>query len=168
MIFALLKAYWKPISIAFIIASGYWYVSSLQRDNVALKATIEAVKATAKQQVADNALKLKSANILAANAKSSYEAEIKLRDLNRAKLTKDLENEKDNINRLLNTASKLRLDNATRDAVSEIPIATELLTRERADSNTITIITEACKLTTLDYNTLHQAWVDNCKIYGCE
>jgi plasmid stability protein len=151
-----------------ILASGYFYISSLQDDNAALRATIEASKAIARQQVAENALKFKSAQITAATHKASYEAEIKLRDLDRVKLKKGLENEKANISAMLDDAYKLRLDSISSRTSSKVSNSTDLPASERSDSNTITIITEACRLTTIDYNTLHQAWTDNCKIFGCE
>ena len=167
-ILKIIGSYWKPLVFALLIASTFYYKTALSTAVKEHKDYMTAQAAAVDSQKAADKIKVEAANILSDNRKSSYEAEITLRDLDRVKLKKDLENEKSNIDAMLATAYQLRLDSASSRTASKVSAATAIPAGSRADSNTIATIIEACKLTTLNYNTLHQAWVDNCAIYGCE
>ena len=81
VMFTLLRTYWKPLLIALILALGYWYISSLQSDNVALKATIAAYKATASAQVERNKIIIKQQEQITADVVQSYSNSVdKLKD----------------------------------------------------------------------------------------
>jgi hypothetical protein len=99
------------------------------------------------------------------NHEAEYKEAIEKLNLDRNKLRKDLQNEVNRYNSLI-AFSKLRQNNTSSSGVSKNESATSLSTDIRTDG--ITTIINACRLTTLDYNALYDAWMIQCDIYGCE
>ena len=102
------------------------------------------------------------------NSQRQHEQEVARLNLNSYKIKKDLENEKGNIASLLNDSYQLRVKQASSDSsrVSEVSDATKL-SAEGSGHLTITL-TQAGQSCALDYQDLMNAWLDNCKLYGCK
>jgi hypothetical protein len=96
---------------------------------------------------------------------SEYQAKLEKLNLDRNKLRKDLKNEVNRYNSLI-AFSRLRQNNSSSSGLSKNESATSLPTQIGRDS--YSTIVDACRLTTLDYNTLYDAWMIQCSIYGCE
>jgi chromosome condensin MukBEF ATPase and DNA-binding subunit MukB len=99
------------------------------------------------------------------NHEAEHKAAVDKLNLDRNKLRKDLQNEVNRYNSLI-TFSKLRQNNTSNSGVSKNESATSLPTEVGRNSNST--IVDACRLTTLDYNALYDAWMIQCDIYGCE
>jgi len=162
----LLRAYWKPLLAFLILASLYGYIHVIRSDNASLKADIVARDVTAKaQEVKIVELSRISKTIQANNAKA-YQLEIAKRELNSAKLKKELAREKSNIIAMLNDAYKLRVNSASRGTVSEVPTTAKISTDGNSNA-TITLV-RAGQSCAVDYNELMKSWLDACNVYGCE
>jgi hypothetical protein len=99
------------------------------------------------------------------NHEAEYKEAIEKLNLDRTKLRKDLQNEVNRYNSLI-AFSKLRQNNTSSGGVSKNESASSVSTEVGGDG--ITTIVNACRLTTLDYNALYDAWMIQCDIYGCE
>jgi hypothetical protein len=96
---------------------------------------------------------------------AEHKAAVAKLNLDRNKLRKDLQNEVNRYNSML-AFSKLRQNNTSRSGVSKNESAPSLSTDLGSDG--ISTIINACRLTTLDYNALYDAWMIQCDIYGCD
>ena len=167
ILFNLIKAQWRIILLAAVIALAYYY-KTCYNASVAELATFKADIATLEVKTkAINDEKLRIAKITALDSETEYKNEIKRRDLNSAKLKKDLENERKNIIALLANANKLR-NKAASDSksVSDFSTTSEVFTIGGSNT-TVTLIT-AGQSCAIDYKELMNAWLDACKVYGCE
>jgi hypothetical protein len=99
------------------------------------------------------------------NHEAEYKEAIEKLNLDRNKLRKDLQNEVNRYNSLI-AFSKLRQNTTSSSGVSKNESATRVSTEVGGDG--ISTIVNACRLTTLDYNALYDAWMIQCDIYGCE
>jgi hypothetical protein len=129
----------------------------------------EAFKANIEMIAKENEQKIKTLGTIYDKQIKKHEAEHKAAvdklNLDRTKLRKDLQNEVNRYNSLI-AFSKLRQNNTSRSGVSKNESATSVSTDIGSDG--ITTIINACRLTTLDYNALYDAWIIQCDIYGCE
>lgn len=97
-----------------------------------------------------------------------HKAENDARDLDRAKITKDLKNE---INRNSSLFSDVILykHRAFSAGLSKDEIPADILTEGARDCNrTIAILTKAGQSCAIDFNALWTEWDNICKVYGCE
>ena len=166
ILISLLRAYWKPLILAVILAYCFYAYNSLQRDNASLKAKIQASIALAKAQETKIAEQSRISKTIQANNAKAYQLEIAQRDLNSAKLKKELANEKSNIINMLNDAYQLRVNAASRGTVSEVSNATKV-SADGSGNATITLV-RAGQSCAIDYNELMKSWLDACKVYECE
>jgi len=129
----------------------------------------EAFKANIEMIAKENEQKIKTLGTIYDKQIQKHEAEHKAAveklNLDRTKLRKDLQNEVNRYNSLI-AFSKLRQNNTSSGGVSKNESASSVSTDIRADG--ISTIINACRLTTLDYNALYDAWMIQCDIYGCE
>ncbi len=141
-------------------------------DYSAIVSELEAFKAKQAQLVAEKKkeaeLLRKSAEIQHKNSYERYKQEIESRDLDRDKLKGSLTNEKNRIASLLNDI-RVYQNRASGDGLSEAESPACPSPEKWADSNrTFAEVIKACQLTTVDYNTLRDAWDIECSIKGCE
>lgn len=161
-------AHWRVICIGLMLCAIFYYKTCYERTTRELEAFKANIAHLVQVKEAENAQIKKSADIMAKNAHTAYLDEISRHNLDRAKLTKDLANEKDNLNNLLNDAYQLRLNLAGSRTSDKVPTSTELLTESERNRNTIATLVKSCQDTTIAYNSLMQSWIDNCALYGCE
>jgi hypothetical protein len=129
----------------------------------------EAFKANIEMIAKENEQKIKTLGTIYDKQIKKHEAEhkeaIEKLNLDRTKLRKDLQNEVNRYNSLI-AFSKLRQNNSSGGGVSKNESTSSVSTEVGGDG--ITTIVNACRLTTLDYNALYDAWMIQCDIYGCE
>jgi hypothetical protein len=129
----------------------------------------EAFKANIEMIAKENEQKIKTLGTIYDKQIQKHEAEhqaaVDKLNLDRTKLRKDLQNEVNRYNSLI-AFSRLRQDSACSSRLPKNESTTSLPTEVGRNSNS-TII-NACRLTTLDYNALYDAWMIQCDIYGCE
>jgi uncharacterized membrane protein YhiD involved in acid resistance len=129
----------------------------------------EAFKANIEMIAKQNEQKIKTLGTIYDNQikkhESEYQAKLEKLNLDRNKLRKDLQNEVNRYNSLI-AFSKLRKNNSSGSRLSKDESTTSLPTEVGRDS--YSTIIDACRLTTLDYNALYDAWMIQCDIYGCE
>jgi hypothetical protein len=117
----------------------------------------------------ENEQKIKTLGTIYDNQIKKHEAEHKAAveklNLDRTKLRKDLQNEVNRYNSLI-AFSRLHKDSASSSRLSKNESTTSIPTEVGRNSNTT--IVDACRLTTMDYNALYDAWMIQCDIYGCE
>jgi hypothetical protein len=129
----------------------------------------EAFKANIEMIAKENEQKIKTLGTIYDKQIKKHEAEHKAAveklNLDRDKLRKDLQNEVNRYNSLI-AFSRMRQNNTSSGGVSKNESATSVPTNIGSDG--ISTIVNACRLTTLDYNALYDAWMIQCDIYGCE
>lgn len=103
------------------------------------------------------------ANQLAKKAKE-YQANINRLNLDRAKLKKGLQNEINRTGSLLNDV-RLYQNRSSGAGLPKDESASDPSAQEWPDGYRTLI--DTCKLTTLDYNALYDAWMLQCNIYRC-
>lgn len=160
--------YYKEILIVLMFL--LW--QSAKSDYSAIVSEFEAFKAKQAQLVAEKKkeaeLLRKSAEIQHKNSYERYKQEIEARNLDRDKLKRNLINEKTRIASLLNDV-RVYQNRASSNGLSEAEIPACPSAKEWTDSNRIfNEVIKACQLTTIDYNTLRDAWDIECAIKGCE
>jgi hypothetical protein len=96
---------------------------------------------------------------------AEHKAAVEKLKLDRNKLRKDLQNEVNRYNSLI-AFSKLRQNNTSSGRLPKNESTTSLPTEVGRNSNST--IVDACRLTTMDYNALYDAWMIQCDVYGCE
>jgi len=131
----------------------------------------EAFKAELSKQAEINRIKNENlANIhklqLGKLAKD-YQANIEALNLDREKLKKGLQNEINRTGSLLNDV-RVYQNRASGAGLPKDESPSSISAEERTDCNaTITQLVEAGKSCALDYNSLYDAWMTHCNIYGC-
>lgn len=158
--------HWRIVFIGLILCATFYYKTAYQRtvqEFQLYKADI--AKVVAKKEY-ENEIIRKQSKITLDNNKQQYENDLKRYKLDRTKIAKELDNEKENITNLLNDAYRLRMQSSG-SGICEVPTPSKTPT-SRSDNNTIIALVESAKLCAIDYNSLMKAWKDNCVIYGCE
>jgi hypothetical protein len=129
----------------------------------------EAFKANIELIAKENKRKIKTLGTIYDNQikkhETEYQAKLEKLNLDRNKLRKDLQNEVNRYNSLI-AFSRLHKDSASGGGVSKNESASSVSTDIGTDG--ISTIINACRLTTMDYNALYDAWMIQCDIYGCE
>jgi hypothetical protein len=129
----------------------------------------EAFKANIEMLAKQNEQKIKTLGTIYDNQikkhEVEYQAKLEKLNLDRKKLRKDLQNEVNRYNSLI-AFSRLRQDSASSSRLPKNESTTSVSTEVGRNSNST--IVDACRLTTLDYNALYNAWMIQCDIYGCE
>ena len=160
--------FWREILIVLMFL--LWQNAKI--DYGAIVSELEAFKDKQSQLVAEkkkeNELLRKSAEIQHKNSYERYKQEIASRDLDRDKLKRNLTNEKTRIASLLNDV-RVYQNRSSGNGLPETEIPACPSAEKWAYSNrTFADIVKACQLTTIDYNTLRDAWDIECAIKGCE
>jgi hypothetical protein len=129
----------------------------------------EAFKSNIEMIAKQNEQKIKTLGTIYDNQikkhETEYQAKLEKLNLDRNKLRKDLHNEVNRYNSLI-AFSKLRQNNSSGGGLPKDESATSIPTEIGRDS--YSTIIDACRLTTLDYNALYDAWMIQCDVYGCE
>jgi uncharacterized membrane protein YhiD involved in acid resistance len=129
----------------------------------------EAFKSNIEMIAKQNEQKIKTLGTIYDNQikkhETEYQAKLEKLNLDRNKLRKDLQNEVNRYNSLI-AFSKLRQNNSSGGRLSKDESATSIPAEIGRDS--YSTIIDACRLTTLDYNALYDAWMIQCDVYGCE
>lgn len=94
-----------------------------------------------------------------------YQANIEHLNLDRDKLRKGLQDEINRTGSLLNDV-RVYQNRSSGAGLSKDEIPSSISAEVTPDG--YRAIIDACKLTTLDYNALYDAWMAHCDIYGCE
>lgn len=158
---------YRVVAFCLLLALTYYYKSSydaVTADYATFKANLATLADKHKSEIE---IINKAAKIQHENTHKAYEAEVARLKLDRSKIAKDLQDEKNNITDLLNRAYELRVISASGYGVSKVSTPSEL-SPDRGDYDAIITITESAKQCAIDYNTLMQSWLDDCKFYGCE
>ena len=68
------------------------------------------------------------------------------------------------------TGYEFRLQNGADETAGlrEIPLSTSTAAESERDTNAVYSLVRACKVTTIQYNTLRKSWDDACIIHGCK
>ena len=129
----------------------------------------EAFKANIEMIAKQNEQKIKTLGTIYDNQikkhETEYQAKLEKLNLDRNKLRKDLQNEVNRYNSLI-AFSRLRKDSASGSGLPKDESTASISTQVGRDS--YSTIIDACRLTTLDYNALYDAWMIQCDVYGCE
>jgi hypothetical protein len=129
----------------------------------------EAFKANIEMIAKQNEQKIKTLGTIYDNQikkhETEYQAKLEKLNLDRNKLRKDLQNEVNRYNSLI-AFSRLHKDNSSGGRLPKNESTTSIPTEVGRDS--YSTIIDACRLTTLDYNALYDAWMIQCDVYGCE
>jgi hypothetical protein len=167
-----LLANWRIILIACLVAiAGYYKISyeSVTRDLEAYKTTQEVLFQAAIKRNSD--LKLQSDKLMA-DLISEHKKELEAENLNRARETKKLKgsiNEISNALTIAYDAIELRNESSSNNPMPQILKDTSGLAEAFGTCNrTLITVTEACKVTTIDYGALYNAWDKQCIIHACE
>lgn len=125
----------------------------------------------AKAQLQDQERKDKEASAATAAGKSAHDEEIKKFSINLDKLKKELDHDKIYIANAIAKRERVRGDSASTSTVTpaEIPVPPSLSAESGGDCDaTLARTVSRCRDTTINYNSLYNAWVDDCAIYGCQ
>ena len=160
-----LLRFWREILI--VLMSLLYF-----NEKTAHEATTQACdtfKAELHSKAMQNALELKLKDDIhvkeLGKLAKDYQANIEDLKLDRTKIQKGLQNEINRTGSLLNDVRVYQ----KRSSGSGLPKdeSTAILSAEVTPDGYRAII-DACKLTTLDYNALYDAWMSHCDVYGCE
>ena len=129
----------------------------------------KAFKANLEIITKENKQKIKTLGTIYDRQIKTHEAEHKAAvdklNLDRTKLKKGLQNEVNRYNSIV-AFSRMRQNNAGSRGLPKDESTSKLSTSIGEDSNSTLV--NACRLTTLDYNALYDAWMLQCNVYGCE
>lgn len=167
--------HWKAIGLIVVIAAVYIsFITVLSQRDIARSELVEFKRAVTD---AETKQRIENAKLKSASQKQQVDTAIAYNEhLNKVRdyYEKDRQIKSDTIG-ILDNRMRVEADNY-RSRMSAILKSTELSTEIGGDCDTtlagrnqyITVIKEACAVTTLDYNTLHDAWINECKIRGCD
>jgi hypothetical protein len=163
----------RVILYTLIVGACYMYINALQASITRSEAKYTTLVADIDKKTAireaENKIKLESAKLEAEKTMQSHLEQSAAVFLNFDTL---LKKEKANNENLVITIDMLNHErNSLRDKIANIDFnlskgnSNELAESER---NSYATIIEACKLTTIDYNALRQAFDTNCALTGCD
>lgn len=165
-------ANWRIILIAGLVAiAGYYKISydSVTRDLEAYKTTQKVLYEAAIKRNFD--LKLQS-DKMAADLIAEHKKQLELANLDRARETQKLKgsiNEISNALTIAYDAIELRNQSSGNNTLPEVfKDSSGLAEAFGACNRTLVTVTEACKITTIDYGALYNAWDKQCLIHACE
>jgi hypothetical protein len=160
---------WRVI----LIALGLWYcwhLNNARNDAVEALAKYKQVISTASKVAAAKARN--DARIISTafvGITKKHAAELKSRNLDRAKITKELQNEKNNLANLLSDAYRMRDPASGSSAMPENSEPIQGAAESGRDCHaTLAIVTRACQITTLDYNAAAEKAAAQCRIMNCD
>ena len=156
----LLTKYWKPIALtalALIIFSFGWYKGNAYQKSK-FDAFLKEQELLAMQQQAQNELIKQNQDKILLNSANAYNETIeKVKNYY----------EKNRANNGANNSANRMLNNASGQSVSAIQKPTELSAEVRGNQDSASL-EQDCAITTAQYNALHDAWDDLCKVSACE
>lgn len=164
-----LTNYWKQLAVGLVVVSLSIYIAVIKHQRDVAIFDLKQYKLAVDQQKVDQ--QLKNAEIVQNLSKEKEKLTTDhFAQLNRIR---DYYEKNRTINRTANDG--LRKQNADyRERLSELLKTTRLSAESRADSDTNTLeaytrtLEQACTLTTLDYNSLYEAWMAECNLRGCQ
>lgn len=165
----LLSLYWKPLAALGLILSIIGYIgyqrheiNALQRDNASLQQTIELAKAIGKAQ-----------NEKAARMQQGAQQAVILQaQQGQSELTKiKAYYESHPVFKRIPVSVRQPAANPDSGQLSSVPTPSEEPADSRADTDTAATgqsLEESCAITTSQYNTLYQSWMNACAEAGCK
>lgn len=157
-----LMTYWKQIAITalvLIIFSFGWY-KGYSYEKSKLDGFLKEQELFAVKQQANNELTRQNQDKILLNSAKAYNETIeRVKKYYEANRTNKSANNGTNFIRLRDTS-------ASGQSVPKIQESAQLSTEVRGNQDTI--LAEQCAITTLQYNSLHDAWNDLCKVSECE
>lgn len=153
-----LTTYWKQlagIALVLIIFGFGWYKGNAYQKRK-FEAFIEQQKLLAVQQQARNELLKQNQDKVLQKSKNRYNE----------KLKKIKDYYEKNRNTTRNHINSVRDPNACAKPMPQVQSPAKLPTESRGNADPALV--EQCAITTLQYNSLHEAWDDLCKINECE
>jgi hypothetical protein len=132
----------------------------------------EAFKAELSKQAEINRIKNENLTNIhksqMARLAKDYQANIEVLKIDRDKIKKGLQHEINRTGSLLNDVRLLK-NRASGAGLPKDESAPSVFTQERSDCNaTINRLIAAGKSCAVDYNTLYDAWMIQCDVYGCD
>lgn len=169
MILSILWRYKAFILIGLLLLSTYHYKSRYDDmlkayDDYKLKQQVLYDAAVERNEQIELKSKQAIANVIANNEKQLLDVGLD-RKRETAKLKGSI-NEISNSLTIANDAISLRNSSTSNDAMLKVPEAASGITYISPDSYRTVI--DACKVTTHDYNALHDSWTNACLVHGCE
>lgn len=164
----LILQFWREILICLMLLVINHYKTSYEAKTQELDLLNLQLHSLAMQKQQEFKLKdeIHAKNVL--ELKEKHKAENDARDLDRAKITKDLKNEINRNSSLFNDVI-LYQNRAFSAGLPKDEIPADILTEGARDCNrTIAILTKAGQSCSIDYNGLYDAWMKQCDVYGCE
>lgn len=165
----LFSTYWKPLLALGLCLFILWYIghqrdeiNGLERDNASLQATIDLTKAIG-QAANEKAARIEQG----AQQAVSLQAQQGQSDINKIKAYYEAH---PLIKRVSNSVCQPAPNSGSRQ-LPDIPTPAEESTTSGQDADTTagrSSVEESCAITTVQYNTLHEAWDKACVEFGCK
>lgn len=154
-----LKMYWKQLAavalILFVFLFG-WYKGNAHQ-KAKFDAFVQSQKELAIQQQARNDLIKKNQDAIILQSSNAYNETIKRINNHYAK----------NRPIVINRVDRMRDNSSSSDAMPNVQKTANAFTESGGNEDTISIEHD-CAITTAQYNSLHEAWDDLCKVNQCE
>lgn len=165
----LFSTYWKPLAalgLVLLIVGYIGYqrhqINALQRDNASLQQTIELTKAIG-QAANEKAARIEQG----AQQAVTLQAQQGQSDINKIKAYYEAH---PLIKRVSNSVCQPTANSGSRQ-LPDIPTTPEKSTTSGENIDTTpsgSSVEESCAITTVQYNTLHEAWDKACVEFGCK
>jgi hypothetical protein len=175
LIFKLLIEHWRIVLVVLMLLAIWHYKSAYEKEKANFTEYIALVKQEAKLQAEKNKIVEANTQKAVSLAVENYKTTIQTLNIDKTQLQKKVSNlyaNKTNADhRLASYADRLLLDTTSASSSGEIASDTERLAacgRELDAANTgLSIIEEACSVTTADFN-LARGWIDGvCSNHQC-
>lgn len=154
-----LKMYWKQLAavalILFVFLFG-WYKGNAHQ-KAKFEAFVQSQRDLAMQQQALNDLIKKNQDAILVESSNAYNETIKKVNNYYAK----------NKPVIINRVVGMRGNSSSSNAMPNVQKTTDTFTESGGNENAISLEHD-CAITTAQYNALHQAWDDLCKVSQCE
>lgn len=163
------------VGIVLAIVLGLWwrgnhYENKYDSEHAEYEGFKSTQTALAAAQLEDQKRKDKEADTAETRRKTEYLIEINKYKIDADMLKKESGHDKIYIANLISKLNRVRNDSsAGASTAAEIQVPAELLTESGGDCDaTLARTVNRCQDTTINYNSLYNAWLDNCAIYGCQ
>lgn len=157
-----LMSYWKPIALTalvLIIFSFGWY-KGYSYEKSKLDGFLKEQELFAVKQQANNELTRQNQDKILVNSAKAYNETIeRVKKYYEANRTNKSANNGTNFVRVRDTS-------ASGQSLPDVQKSTEISTEVRGNKDSA--LAEQCTITTLQYNSLHDAWTDLCKVSECK
>jgi len=154
-----LKMYWKQLAavalILFVFLFGWYKGNSYQKAK--FDAFVQSQRDLAMQQQARNDLIKKNQDAILVQSSNAYNETIKRINNHYAK----------NRPIVINRVGRMRDNSSSSDAMPNVQKTASAFTEGGGNEDAISLEHD-CAVTTAQYNSLHEAWDDLCKVNQCE